>query len=72
VYLDPPYRGTAKYVEAFDYNVIDDYFTSLPYLAFMSEYNAPFKCAHEIATRSTFKSGAAKTKAVERLYVNHL
>jgi hypothetical protein len=72
VYLDPPCRGTTKYIEAFDYNVIDDYFAGLPYLAFMSEYNAPFKCVYEIATRSTLSSSDNAVKRVERLYVNHL
>jgi len=72
VYLDPPYRGTEKYVEAFDYDVIDDYFANLPYLAFMSEYNAPFECVHEIATRSTLSASNNAVKKIEKLYVNHV
>lgn len=70
VYLDPPYRGTEKYKETISYNDLDAYFSSLPFMAFMSEYNAPFDCILEIETRSTFSASSNTTKRVERLYVN--
>lgn len=69
IYLDPPYRGTAKYVEDFDYEAIDDCFRDIPYLAFMSEYSAPFDCIHEIETHSTL-SQANSSKRVEKLFCN--
>ncbi len=71
IYCDPPYRGTTKYVTDFDYSEIDKWFAGLPYLAFMSEYNAPFERVYSIETRSTLGQ-KNNTKAVENLYVNHL
>jgi hypothetical protein len=69
VYLDPPYRGTEKYIEGINYNELDAFFTNLPCGAFMSEYNAPFDCIHEIKTRSTFHQNNSTPK-IERLYIN--
>jgi site-specific DNA-adenine methylase len=70
VYLDPPYRGTAKYIEGLDHAELDAWFSSLPCVAFMSEYNAPFKCIYEIETRSTLYSSSNAVKRIERLYIN--
>ena len=70
VYLDPPYRGTAKYIEGLNHDNLDAYFTALPYVAFISEYTAPFKCVNEIQTRSTLSSTSNPCKKIERLYVN--
>jgi len=70
VYLDPPYRNTEKYIEGVDYNELDSFFLKLPYVAFMSEYNAPFKTIYEIATRSTLSSINNNTERTERLYIN--
>jgi len=69
VYLDPPYRGTEKYIEGIDHDELDEFFRSLPYLAFMSEYNAPFNCILDIKTTSTL-SDKVRSSKIERLYVN--
>ena len=69
VYLDPPYRGTEKYIEGIDHDGMDEFFRSLPYLAFMSEYNAPFNCILDIKTTSTL-SDKVRSSKIERLYVN--
>ena len=72
VYLDPPYRGTAGYIEGAIHSEIDTYFKSLPYTAFMSEYNAPFRSIFEIKkTKLLNNSAAKKTKALEKLYINN-
>lgn len=70
IYLDPPYRGTAKYIEGLDYAELDAFFTDLPCVAFMSEYTAPFHCVYKIKTRSTLSSSSNICHKIERLYVN--
>jgi site-specific DNA-adenine methylase len=71
VYLDPPYRGTAKYIEGLDHDELDEYFRSSPYTCFMSEYNAPFESVLEIEKRSLLvNSNNSKKYALEQLYIN--
>ena len=70
IYLDPPYRGTAKYIESLNYDELDAWFAGLPCIAFMSEYNAPFRCVHEIKTRSTLSPTNNNAVKIERLYIN--
>ena len=71
VYLDPPYRGTAKYIEGLNHDELDDYFKSSPYTCFMSEYNAPFESVMEIEKLSLLDNSQEKTKvALEKLYIN--
>ena len=70
IYLDPPYRGAAKYIESLNHKELDAWFEGLPCIAFMSEYNAPFRCVHEIKTRSTLSATNNNALKIERLYVN--
>lgn len=70
VYCDPPYRGTAKYIEGLDYNELDKWFVELPCMAFMCEYSAPFQSVYEFATRSTLSATSNSCAKVEKLYVN--
>ena len=72
VYLDPPYRGTSKYLEkSICYDELDNYFRSSPYTCFMSEYNAPFESVMEIEKRSLMEnSNSSKKYAIEQLYIN--
>jgi site-specific DNA-adenine methylase len=71
VYLDPPYRGTEKYIEGLDHDELDEYFRSSPYTCFMSEYNAPFESVLEIEKRSLLdNSNNSKKYALEQLYIN--
>jgi len=72
VYFDPPYRKTEKYIEGLNHDELDKYFAELPYLAFMSEYNAPFQCINEIKTRSTLSSSNNTCERIEKLFVNKL
>ena len=69
VYLDPPYRGTAKYIEGICHKELDEYFANLPYLAFMSEYNAPFDIIYRKKTASNMATNKPK-QVCESLYVN--
>ena len=71
VYLDPPYRNTAGYIEGLNYDELDDYFRGLPYLAFMSEYQTPFNSILEIKKVQLFNnSKVQKTYAIEKLFIN--
>ena len=72
VYLDPPYRGTGKYLEkGICYDELDNYFRSSLYTCFMSEYNAPFDSVMEIEKRSLMvNSENSKKYALEQLYIN--
>jgi site-specific DNA-adenine methylase len=71
VYLDPPYRNTNKYIEEVNFDKLDSFFLNLPYVAFMSEYNAPFKSIYEIKTRSTLGRNNNAYR-VEKLYINNI
>lgn len=71
VYCDIPYRGTAKYRNAnFNHDAFDKWFEELPYLAFLSEYNAPFQSILEIPKRKLM-SGGSSNYAMEKLFINH-
>jgi site-specific DNA-adenine methylase len=71
VYLDPPYRGTAKYIEDLNHEELDNYFKSSPYTCFMSEYEAPFKSIMEIEKLNLMNNYKEKTKvALEKLFIN--
>ena len=71
VYLDPPYRGTGKYIEGLCHDELDTYFRGLPCMAFMSEYTAPFTSIYQIETRSTLSSTSNVCKKIEKLYINN-
>jgi site-specific DNA-adenine methylase len=71
VYLDPPYRGTATYIEKCFFEDIDNYFRNSPYDCFMSEYDAPFKSILEIEKRCTFSSTNNSLVKIEKLFYNN-
>ena len=71
VYLDPPYRGTASYIENTIFQDVDNYFLNSPYHCFLSEYNAPFEPVLSINKRSLLVSSARKI-AVEKLFYNKI
>ena len=71
VYIDPPYRGTAKYAEGLNHDELDEWFKNLPCLAFMSEYSAPFKSVLEIKKAQLMNNlKEKKIYVLEKLYVN--
>ena len=70
IYLDPPYRGTATYIEKCFFEDIDNYFRNSPYSCFMSEYDAPFKSVFEIDKRCTLSATHNLLKK-EKLFYNN-
>jgi len=74
IYLDPPYRNTAKYIEGkdFNYKELDQWFLDNKYTCFMSEYNAPHKVIFEIDKFSLMDNSQEKKKVVkEKLFYNN-
>jgi site-specific DNA-adenine methylase len=74
IYLDPPYRNTAKYIEGkdFDYKELDQWFLDNKYTCFMSEYNAPHKVIFEIDKFSLLNNLKEKrVVAKEKLFWNN-
>ena len=74
IYLDPPYRNTAKYIEGkdFNYKELDEWFIRNKYTCFMSEYNAPHKVIFEIDKFSLLDNSKEKRKvAKEKLFCNN-
>ena len=69
VYLDPPYRGTAKYELDVDYDELDSYFRNSQFTCFMSEYNAPHKEVFSLEKRSLLNQSKGDN-VIERLYWN--
>ena len=69
VYLDPPYRGTAKYELDVDHDALDSYFRNSQFTCFMSEYNAPHKEVFSLEKRSLLNSSKVDN-VIERLYFN--
>jgi 16S rRNA G966 N2-methylase RsmD len=67
IYLDPPYRNTVEYENKINFNELDNFFLNLPYTAFLSEYNAPFKKIYEIEKTSLLKNNK---NIIENLYIN--
>ena len=71
VYLDPPYRGTATYIEKCFFEDIDNYFRNSPYSCFMSEYDAPFKSVFEIDKKCTLSATSNSLVKKEKLFYNN-
>ena len=72
IYLDPPYRGTATYIEKCFFEDIDNYFRNSPYDCFMSEYDAPFKSILEIEKRCTLSATDNSIVKTEKLFYNKM
>ena len=74
LYIDPPYRGTGKYIEGKDinYKELDEWFANNQHTVFMSEYNAPFEPILEIPKMKLMKSKGIdkRTYAMEKLFWN--
>lgn len=72
IYYDPPYRGTAEYVDGgFNFKEFDEWFKNLPYTGFLSEYSAPFEKVASFGKMALLNNNSDKKKIVaENLYWN--
>jgi len=69
IYLDPPYKSTAKYAHVLCHDELNKYIKNSPYKIYMSGYESDFQCVMEMNHRSTF-SQIANNKVVEKLFTN--
>lgn len=71
LYLDVPYKGTGEYKEGgFDHNKFYNWFSNIPFPAYLSEYDAPFEEVHAFTHRSSLSATNNKKKTVEKIFYN--
>ena len=73
VYCDPPYEGTTKYKDTFDYTKFWEWCREKSkegHQVFISEYNAPtdFECIWEMKVNSSLTKDTGSKKATEKLF----
>lgn len=70
VYLDPPYKGTAKYQKMVCYDELSRFIASTPYIVYMSGYESDImNCVLEMPHNTTIAQ-ARNTSVVEKLFCN--
>lgn len=71
IYCDIPYKGTGEYKEGgFNHDSFYDWFSDLPYPAYLSEYNAPFKEVQSFKRRSSLSATNNKKQTIEKIFWN--
>ena len=72
IYCDPPYRGTAGYLNKFDFGEFDDWCRAHKDNLFISEYNMPkdFRMISAIGKRSLLASNGCGKIKTEGLWVH--
>lgn len=72
IYCDPPYRGTAGYLNKFDFGEFDDWCMAHKDNLFISEYNMPkdFRMISAIGKRSMLASNGCGKIKTEGLWVH--
>jgi len=69
IYLDPPYKNTAKYAEYVNHHELYEWIKKSPYKIYISEYNSEFEQVAEFKHRSTL-SATSNNETLEKLYVH--
>ena len=71
IYCDPPYKGTASYLNTFDHEKFWQWARTSKHPVFVSEYNAPkdFKIALSLDHKKSL-SAKANSNSVEKLFCN--
>ena len=72
VYCDPPYKGTAEYIDAFDHAAFYDWLRSRDFPVYVSEYSMPedFVKVWGKMVKSKFSATNNSTAAPECLYLH--
>lgn len=70
VYCDIPYQETNKYITPFDCRAFYAWALSRPYPVYVSSYDAPLVCVHEIPINCLMSYQKRNIPTVERLYIN--
>jgi 16S rRNA G966 N2-methylase RsmD len=68
IYLDPPYRGTRKYMVEISHDELYEYTRSAETPCYMSEYDAPFQEVASWNKRCTISPMNNNKQTIERLY----
>jgi len=69
IYLDPPYKGTARYKNEIDYDKLTEYVKNSPYKVYVSSYDYPeLKPVYEIEKRVVLSATNNSAKAMEKLF----
>ena len=69
IYLDPPYKGTAKYQEDVCHDELKRYIDNSPYTVYLSSYDFDLPVVKQMKHRSTLSS-TANNATVEKLFCN--
>lgn len=70
IYLDPPYKNTAKYQEGLDHDKLLNWIKKSPYKIYVSSYEYNLPIVHEISHRCSLSATNNSKKTVERLFCN--
>ena len=72
VYCDPPYKGTAGYIDSFDHDIFWDWVRNQSEPVFVSEYNAPkdIRVLAAFNHKKSLSGLGSSTGSVEKLYIN--
>ena len=71
IYCDIPYKGTGEYKEGgFNHDAFYQWFSNLPYPAYLSEYDAPFEKIEMFSHRSSLSATNNKKKVFESIFWN--
>lgn len=72
IYCDPPYRGTAEYLNKFNFNEFDDWCREHKDNVFISEYNMPkdFRMISAIGKRSLLAANGSRKIKTEGFWVH--
>ena len=70
IYLDPPYKNTAKYQKDIDHDKLFEWVKNSKYPVYVSSYEInSLECIKEIEHTSTFSS-IASNRVIEKLFLN--
>ena len=69
IYLDPPYKSTAKYQKDIDHEQFYNWVKNSPYKIYVSSYNFDLPMVMQLEHRSTL-SATANNKTIEKLFCN--
>ena len=74
LYIDPPYKGTTKYKDKFDYEKFYEWCRDRHkegHIIFVSEYEMPddFKCIWSKEINSSLTKDTGSKKGVEKLFI---
>lgn len=70
IYCDPPYRGTASYLNSFDFDAFDDFCRNMTQPTFISEYSMPadFEVYAAMPKRSLLASNGSQQLKIEKVF----